>query len=72
MPRHLHAIPELMYDLPATSKFIRSQLDDMGISYRHPVAESGILATLGSGHPMVALRADMDALPIEARTSFQP
>lgn len=89
MRRHLHTIPELMYDLPKTSAYIRcaahcstclcldvplltvhacmcrSQLDDMGIKYKHPVAESGILASLGQGEPRFALRTDMDALPIE-------
>ena len=39
----------------------------MGIKYKHPVAESGILASLGQGEPRFALRADMDALPIEVR-----
>jgi IAA-amino acid hydrolase len=37
----------------------------MGIKYKHPVAESGILASLGQGEPKFALRTDMDALPIE-------
>jgi hypothetical protein len=42
------------------------QLDKLGISYQHPIADTGILATIGKGEPKFALRADMDALPIEA------
>lgn len=38
----------------------------MDISYKHPVADIGILAKIGKGEPVFALRADMDALPIEA------
>lgn len=64
--RHLHTCPELLYDLDDTSAYVRHQLDELSISYRYPVARTGIVATIGTGKsPCVALRADMDALPIE-------
>lgn len=62
--RELHQIPELQYELPQTSAFVRKALDDLDIPYRR-AAKTGIIATIGSGTPIVGLRADMDALPIQ-------
>lgn len=64
--RALHRIPELGFQEAKTSAYLRQQLDDLGIPYRHPVAKTGITADLGFGAPIFALRADMDALPIQA------
>ena len=43
----------------------RSALDGLGIRYRHPVARTGIVAEVGAGQPVVVLRGDMDALPVQ-------
>ena len=72
--RQLHRFPEVMYEEVKTSQLVRQTLDQLGIAYQHPLAETGVLATLGNGNgPCVALRADMDALPIheEADVSFR-
>ncbi|CAL5221473.1 g3672 [Coccomyxa viridis] len=59
-----------MYEEYETSEFIREALDKMKIDYRHPVAKTGVVGMLGKGKPVVALRADMDALPILEQTGF--
>src|SRR5687768_6999059 len=64
--RHLHANPELSFEEHETSAYVKARLDEMGISWK-PVAGTGILAVI-EGKPsldVVALRADMDALPIQ-------
>jgi len=64
--RHLHSHPELSFREEETSRYVRELLDRWKISYRYPVAGTGIVATVkGSGPgPRIAVRADMDALPI--------
>ena len=67
--RELHEHPELMYEEFKTSELIRRELDKLEISYKHPIGETGVLASIGNGNgPCVALRADMDALPIHEET----
>lgn len=70
--RELHKQPELMYEEEKTSAKIRSVLDGLNIKYTYPVAKTGIVATIGSGaSPVVALRSDIDALPILEETGVE-
>jgi len=67
--RHLHRHPELSFQEFETSAFIRKQLTEMGVEHR-VVAGTGIVAHIGSGNRCVALRADIDALPITEETGL--
>ncbi|GER46941.1 IAA-amino acid hydrolase ILR1 [Striga asiatica] len=70
--RKIHENPELGYEEFETSNLIRDELDKMGISYKYPVAVTGVLGFIGSGKsPFVAIRADMDALPLEEMVEWE-
>ncbi len=65
--RHLHANPELSYQEFNTSKFVAAQLKSFGIPFTE-MATTGIVGLIKGKNPdkkSVALRADMDALPIQ-------
>lgn len=69
--RHLHAHPELSYQEVYTSKFVAEQLKSFGIESQ-VVATTGLVALIKGKNPdkkITALRADMDALPIQEISS---
>ena len=64
--RHLHAHPELSYQEFETSKYVQAQLTAIGIPFT-VIATTGVLGMIEGKNPskkIIALRADMDALPI--------
>jgi amidohydrolase len=65
--RHLHAHPELAYQEVATAAFARAQLEALGLAPSPPLATTGFTCLIEgrADGPTVALRADMDALPIQ-------
>jgi len=66
MRRHIHAHPELSFEEYQTAAYIKRQLDDLGIVWQE-MANTGIVALIKGDKPgdqVVALRADIDALPI--------
>ena len=66
----LHRIPELGRDLPETTAYVAERLDEMSVP--HCPCAGGLVAELAGepGAPVVALRADMDALPVEEATGL--
>ena len=70
--RHLHQYPELSFKEYETSKFIQQKLSDYGIAFQSGIVETGVLAVIEGNNPSsrcIALRADIDALPIQELNS---
>lgn len=70
--RHLHMYPEVGLDLPETKEFVRTKLEEIGVSEIKEYGSSGLSAIIegkGEGKTLL-LRADMDALPMEEQTNL--
>lgn len=64
--RQIHSNPEIGYQEFETAELICKELDALHIPYKKNIAKTGVVATLTKGQgPCIALRADMDALPIK-------
>ena len=71
--RDIHREPELGFDTQKTAEKVLDALDGLPLKIQTGVAENGVVATLkgeGGDGPTVALRADMDALPIHEETGL--
>ncbi len=73
--RHLHQMPELMFDVHETAAFVQEQLASFGVDEITPgIGQTGVVAVIKgktnhSGR-VIGLRADMDALPIHEATGL--
>jgi len=70
--RDLHRHPELSGEESRTAGKVCQVLDDLGLTYRSGIGGHGIIADIPGqyGRPFIALRADMDALPIQEETGL--
>ncbi len=67
--RYLHANPEVGFDLPNTSKFVKDKLIEFGYEPKN-LLEHGLIAEVGQGEKTILLRADMDGLPIKEESGL--
>lgn len=68
---YLHQHPELSLQEYETTRYIQDYLTNLGIPYWNLGTPTGVIAELGDGNgPTIALRADMDALPITEQTNL--
>lgn len=63
--RDFHTHPELGFQEYRTARKIADEMTGMGFRVRTGVGKTGLVAEVGLGAPVVAIRADMDALPIQ-------
>jgi amidohydrolase len=63
--RDFHMHPELGFQESRTAEKVAEILEQSGYRVRRGVGRTGVIAELGSGKPLVAIRADMDALPLQ-------
>ena len=72
--RHLHKHPELSFQEEKTAQYVMKELDRLGISYQSGIGGHGVVGHIqgekGSGK-LLALRADMDALPIQEQNEVE-
>lgn len=69
--RELHTFPEVGFELSKTVSIVCRELDSMGIPHTDKYGRCSIVAEIGEGGDILALRADMDALPIEEKTGLE-
>ena len=73
LQHELHQIPELGFDLSRTVAVVKRELDKIGIEYTEKYGKSSVVADLNPERSnfTIAIRADMDALPITEQTGLE-
>jgi amidohydrolase len=72
--RHFHKDPELSFMEYGTAAYVTSWLEEQGIPFRKGIAGTGIIAAIegeGSGSRVIAIRAELDALPITEKNTTE-
>ena len=69
--RDFHMHPEIGFELHRTAGIVADELEKMGYRVKRGVGKTGVVAEIGEGGKMVAIRADMDALPILEQNEYE-
>jgi amidohydrolase len=69
--RDFHMYPEIGFEVQRTAGIVADELEKLGYRVKREIGVSGVVAELGEGRPIVAIRADMDALPLEEMNDFE-
>ena len=69
--RDFHMHPEIGFELHRTSKIVADELEKLGYRVKRGVGKTGVVAEIGEGGKVVAIRADMDALPILEQNEYE-
>ncbi len=65
--RDIHMHPELGFEEQRTARLVADNLNAMGVEVQTGVGVTGVVGYLGDGGPVIGIRADMDALPIQEK-----
>ena len=68
---HIHAHPEVSENEFETTAFLKEYISNLGFRILETDLPTGFIAEIGHGKPVIALRADIDALPIKERNTFE-
>lgn len=63
--RQIHSHPELSFQEHGTARLVAETLETFGVEVQTGIAKTGVVGYLGEGSPIIGIRADMDALPIQ-------
>ena len=69
--RDFHMHPEIGFEVQRTAGIVADELEKLGYRVKRGVGKTGVVADLGEGGPLVAIRADMDALPLQEMNDFE-
>ena len=70
--RTIHRQPELGFGVQHTAELVATVLAELGLDVRTGVGKTGVVGTLGKGgRPAIAIRADMDGLPIQEENAVE-
>ena len=69
--REIHMHPELGYQEEKTASIIAEELERLGIKFTTGIGKTGVVGQINDSGPVVALRADMDALAIQEETGLE-